>query len=158
MNSLKDEIYYKKRKALKSTLSFLQAIKNILEKDTAIKIANKAAANYMISIYEDVFDRTKPGTQERFDAFRKFYETHPKSSPYCEIIESTSNILKVAFHRCPFAEILKDEDLFEFAESSCLSDIAFTNKLLPEVIFSRESSIVKGDSKCIMKWEKPVGT
>lgn len=154
MNSSKDEIYYEKRKALKSTLSFLHAIKNNLDKNKAIEIANDAAANYMISVYEDIFIGTEPTTQERFDTFRKFYENYPKTSPYCEILESNSNKLKVVFHRCPFAEILKDEDLFEFANSSCLSDVAFTEKLLPKVKFTRESSIVNGDTKCVMIWGK----
>jgi L-2-amino-thiazoline-4-carboxylic acid hydrolase-like protein len=108
----------------------------------------------MISIYEEVLEGTTPESQERFDKFREFYENHPKTSPYCEILESSKQLLKVVFHRCPHVEILKNEDLFEFAESSCLSDIAFTERLLPGVKFTRESSIREGSEGCIMKWEK----
>jgi len=154
MHSSKDEIFNEKKKALRSTLSFLKAIKKNVTKSKAIEIANDAAANFMISIYRDVFEGTKPSTQKRFDAFRNFYENHPKTSPYCEILESTSKTLKVVFHRCPYAEILKEEDLFEFANSSCLSDLVFTKKLLPNVSFKRERSIVKGDNQCVMLWRK----
>lgn len=154
MEIIKDNIFLAKKNALRSTISFLKAIKSRMPEKLAIELANEAANNFMIGVYEDVFKNTAPYSQARFDAFRTFYEAHPKTSPYCEIIESTSSCLKVRFYRCPHAEILQSENLFEFAQSSCLSDVAFTSKLLPGVEFKRESSIVDGDSTCVMKWEK----
>ncbi len=150
----KDNLFLEKKNNLKSTISFLKAIKEILPLDMAIEVSNKAASNYMISIYEDVLEGTNPDTQQRFDRFREFYEAHPKKSPYCDIMESSTSILKVRFNRCPHAEILMSEDLFQFANSSCLSDNVMTDSLLPGIVFSRESSIVNGSSTCIMKWEK----
>jgi hypothetical protein len=154
MKVTKDKVFNDKKKDLKNTMAFLRAIKSKLSAERAIEISNEAAANYMIAVYEEVFKDTQPGTQKRFDTFRAFYEAHPKKSPYCEILESTNNCLKVRFNRCPHAEILTSEGLFEFAESSCLSDIAFTNKLMPGIEFTRESSIVEGDYTCVMEWKK----
>jgi hypothetical protein len=151
---VKDEIFHAKKKALKSTLSFLKAIKERLPESQAIQVADTAAASYMIETYAKVFEGTEPETQERFDRFRSFYESHPKTSPYCEIMESTTTTLKVKFSRCPHAEILSSENLFEFANSSCLSDIALTKELLPGVTFTRESSFVNGNKDCVMEWKK----
>lgn len=154
MKIIKDNIYFQKKAALVSTLSFLKAIKQKLPRGIAFEIAEKAAANYSIAYYDKIFQGSKPGSQERFEIFRNNYESYPKTSPYSEILISNSNCLKVRFNRCPFAEVLKSESLFEFASASCLSDIAFTSKFLPEIKFTRESSIVDGDKTCIMKWEK----
>lgn len=153
MKIIKDKIFYDKKNALKSTVAFLQAIKSKLPEELAIEVASEAAANFMISTYEEVFEGTEPGAQERFDNFRAFYEVYPEKSPYCEILESSNICLKVRFNRCPHAEILSSLDLFEYAASFCLSDIAFTSKLMPGVEFTRESSVVEGEDTCVMKWE-----
>lgn len=151
----KDRIFLEKKEALIPTISFLKAIKQNLPPDLAYQIAEEAAANYSISYYKKVFKDSRAGLQERFDTFRKNYELYPKTSTYCEILITNSSCLKVKFNRCPYAEVLQDENLFEFARASCLSDIRFTSKFLPEIKFTRESSIVEGDNTCIMKWEKP---
>ena len=127
----KDNIYLEKEKQLKATLGFLKAIKSNLSKNLAVEIAECAADNYILSIYKDVFKGTKPGTQNRFNRFRNFYENYSSLISYCEIVESTKNKIEVLFHRCPYFEILKNEKLSHFAESSCNSDLTFTNKLMP---------------------------
>ncbi len=137
-----------------STLSYLRAIDSNLPVQKAIEIADFAAANYLITYYEEVFIGTKPASQQRFDRFREHYLQHSLISSYCEVIESTKTYLKIQFFRCPFVEILEDEKLIHFAESSCKSDQAFTEKLLPGVKFNRISSIVTGENKCIMEWSK----
>jgi hypothetical protein len=154
MNVIKDTIFIEKKRNLASTLNFLNALKTKLNIEDAVEIAEIAAANHLIQHYKEIFKGTIPESQERFDVFRKYYEAYPLISSYCEIIESNKDCLKVKFNRCPHAEILSDEDLFEFAPASCKSDIAFTEELLPGVKFSRESSIVDGDKTCIMVWEK----
>ena len=154
MKIVKDEIFFGKRVALTTTISYLKAIKQSLPRELAIKIADLAASNYMISYYEKVLAGTKPGSHERFDQFRKHYEAYPQTSPYCEIISSDTHCLAVKFKRCPYAEVLYDEGLFVFASSSCSSDISFTLELLPGVDFKRESSIINGNNECIMKWSR----
>ena len=153
MEIIKDKIFHDKKNALKNTIAFLRAIKSKLSEKLAIEVSNEAAANFMIAIYGDVFKGTEPNTQKRFDVFRAYYEAHTKKSPYCEILESNDSCLKVRFNRCPHAEILNSLNLLEYAGSSCLSDIAFTEKLMPGVEFTRESSIVEGDNTCVMKWK-----
>ncbi|WKZ71063.1 MAG: L-2-amino-thiazoline-4-carboxylic acid hydrolase [Melioribacteraceae bacterium] len=154
MKIFRDKVYLEKKKNLLSTLSFLKAIDSNLPLQKAIEIADYAAANYLITYYEEVFDGTEPASQQRFDRFREHYLQHSLKSSYCEVIESTETYLKVQFLRCPFVEILDDEKLLHFAESSCKSDQAFTEKLLPGVKFNRLSSIVAGEQKCIMEWSK----
>ena len=153
MKIIKDKIFNEKKVALKSTIAFLRATKKLLAPDVALEISREAAANYMIMVYEEVFSGTKAGTQERFDAFRANYEKHPEKSPYCKILISTPELLKVRFDRCPYAEILLSMDLFEYAEGSCISDRIMTEKLMPGVKFFRETSIVEGQESCIMSWE-----
>ncbi len=154
MEIIQDNILKDKRNALLSTIGFLKALEKNLSKDLAYKIAVQAAANFMIMHYENILKGTEPGKQERFDAFRRYYENYPSISPYCEVIESKPNYLKVNFHRCPVAEILYQENLFHFASAFCKSDKAFTDALLPGVKFNRNSDIVKGDIACIMSWLK----
>lgn len=153
MKITKDKIFYDKKNILRSTIAFLHAIKSKLPEELAIEVADEAAANYMISVYEEMFKGTVPGTQKRFNTFRSNYEAYPEKSPYCEILKSTNKCLIVRFTRCPYAEILSSEGLFDFAASSCLSDSVFTDKLLPGVEFTRKSSVVKGDEACLMKWK-----
>jgi len=154
MKIKKDKTFFNKKQVVSSSINYLNAIKQLLTEEEALKVAELAAANFMTDHYKKVLKGTKPGSQERFDVFRKHYEVYPEVCTYCEIITSNENSLEVKFKRCPYAEILLDEDLFEFAVASCLSDEAFTMELLPGIDFSRESSIVDGASECIMKWSK----
>ena len=107
----------------------------------------------MISLYEKVLDSTKKGSQRRFDRFREFYEDYAKKAPNLEIIESTLTRLKVKYKRCPFYEILDDLDMGDLAYAFCLSDIEFTEILLPGVKFSREYEIARGAPYCDNTWE-----
>lgn len=152
MKIIEDDIFRNKREALKSTIAFLRVLKNILPPKQAALIAREAAVNYMLSVYEDVFLGTVPGSRKRFDVFRENYKKHALITPYCEILISTEYCLRVKFKRCPYAEILSSMDLFEFAEAFCLSDLAMTEQLMPGVEFSRGSSIVGGHTECIMNW------
>jgi hypothetical protein len=152
MKVIRDKIFNDKKTAALPTISFLKALKKNLNQKTAFKIAVDAAANFMISHYENILGDTEPGTQERFDKFREYYEKYPEISPYCEILESTQKILKARFTRCPWVEILYSEDLFHFAPAYCLSDHAYTEKLLPGVTYTRARGIVKGDNFCGHKW------
>ena len=153
MKIIKDKIFHQKKDALVSTLSFLKAIKLHLPAETAFQIAKNAAANFSISYYQKVFEKSGHSAEERFDTFRKNYEAYPEKAPYCKILISNKKCLKVEFLRCPYAEVLQSENLSEFAPASCASDKAFTEIFLPEVEFTREKSIVDGDNTCIMKWQ-----
>ena len=149
----RDEIYKKKKQESLTMISFLTTLKENLEPDKAFNIALKAFTRYMIGIYENVLVSTKIGSQERFDKFRVFYEDYAEKTPYLKIIETTPNILKVKYERCPFFEILKDLGLDDLAYAFCLSDPAFTEKLLPGVKFSRTNTIAKGGIYCDNTWE-----
>ena len=86
------------------------------------------------------------------DEFRKYYEKYPEISSYCEILESTPQILKVRFNRCPWAVILYSENLFYFASAYCLSDKTYTEKLLPGVTYTRSKNFIEGNNSCDHKW------
>lgn len=149
----KDDLYLKKEEESLSTISFLKALKENLDSDTAFKIAQKAFSKYMISYYEKVLDSTKEGSQRRFDRFREFYEDYAKKTAYLEIIESSPTRLQVKYKRCPFYEILDDLDMGDLAYAFCLSDIGFTEVVLPGVEFSREYEIARGGPYCDNSWE-----
>ena len=78
-----------------------------------------AFTRYLTNLYKKVLEKTTEGSQERFDKFREFYEEFAEKTPYCEILESTSTILKVKFIRCPFFEVLKDSNLKYMARAYC---------------------------------------
>jgi len=149
----KDEIYKQKKLETLTTQSFLAALKENLDKDTAFKIAKDAFERYMTGLYNNILASTKEGSQERFDKFRQFYEEYAEKTPYLKIIESTPNILRVKYERCPFVEILKDMDLDDLAYAFCLSDPAFTQNVLPGVKFSRTGEIARGAAYCDNMWE-----
>ena len=144
----KDEIYRLKKLETLTAQSFLAALKENLDNDTAFKIAKDAFENYMTSFYSNILTSTREGSQERFDKFRKFYEEYAEKTPYLKIIESTSSILRIKYERCPFVEILQDMDLDEFAYAFCLADPAFTQNVLPEVTFSRTGEIARITAYC----------
>jgi len=150
---IKDEIFNKKKQQSITAQSFLAALKANLDHEQAFKIATEAFTQYMTKTYEKVLTGTKEYTQERFDRFRKFYEDYASNSPYIDVVESTETILKVKYSRCPFYEILIDEDLDDLAYAFCLSDAGFTENVLPGVIFSRENEIVKGSKYCDHTWK-----
>ena len=135
------------------TVSLLSALRKNLKPELAFKIASDTFASYMIGIYKEVLGETEIGSQKRFDCFREFYEEYSKITPFLDILESTLSILKVKYNRCPFFEILKDNNLEELAYSFCLSDPAFTKELLPGVKFSRSCEIAKGFQYCDNTWE-----
>ena len=153
MKIIEDNIFFQKKDELASTIIFLKAIKLHAPSEIALKIAEEAAANQSFSYYKKVFQKSDNLVEERFNTFRKNYEAYPKKVPYCKILISNKKCLQVEFLRCPYAEVLQSENLSEFTEASCASDIAFTEKFLPGIIFTRESSIVEGDKTCIMKWQ-----
>jgi hypothetical protein len=152
MKVKKDKIFHEKKLAALPTIGFLKALRDHTDKKEAFRIAEKAAANFMIAHYGNILRDTDAGTQERFDVFRRYYEKYPEISPYCEILESTPTKLRVVYNRCPWAEILYEENLFLFAPAYCASDRAFTEKLLPGVSYSRNENIVKGHNSCHHVW------
>ncbi len=148
-----DEIYIQKKHKSLTAQSFLAALKDNLDKDTAFKIAKDAFERYMTSLYTHILASTKEGSQERFDKFRQFYEEYAEKTPYLKIIESKPNILRVKYERCPFLEVLEEMDLGEFAYGFCLADPAFTQNVLPKVRFSRTGEISQGNDYCDNTWE-----
>ncbi|GAG99600.1 unnamed protein product [marine sediment metagenome] len=86
-----DNILEEKRIKSLTAVSFLEALKDNLDKDKAFQIACEAFANYMIGIYEEILGSTAEQSLERFDKFRKFYEDYAIKTPYLQIIESPQN-------------------------------------------------------------------
>ena len=148
----KDNVYRKAEQGHLITIAFLSALKSSVDSEKAFEIATRGFANYMINYYNIVLASTKPGTQERFDRFRKHYEEAAKKSSYLEIIKSESDALRVRFNRCPFFEVMVEYGLSEYSSAYCLSDYAFTEECLPGVQFSRNHEIVKGDNYCDHTW------
>ncbi len=149
----KDEIFKQKKLETLTAQSFLAALKENLDNDTAFKIAKDAFEHYMTSLYNNILISTKEGSQERFNKFRQFYEEYAEKTPYLRIIESTPSILRVKYERCPFVEILQDMGLDDLAYAFCLSDPAFTQNVLPGVKFSRTGEIARGHAYCENIWE-----
>lgn len=134
------------------TVGLLTALKNNCDEKEAFDIAVQGFANYMTSYYENILAGTSEGSQERFDAFREHYEQYAGKSCYLDIVESRSDLLKVCYRRCPFSEVLDAYGISEFSRAFCLSDYAFTKKVLPGVTFHRTREIAKGDNCCDHTW------
>ena len=90
------------------TVGFLTALKSNLSHKKAFEIAAKAFANYMINYYEPILSSTRRGSQRRFDKFRQHYEEYARKSGYISVLASKSNVLRVRFERCPFAEVMTE--------------------------------------------------
>ena len=150
--SNKDDIYQKKKEEALTAISFLEAISENVDNDTAFKIASDAFEKYMTNLYKNILASTEEGTQERFDKFRSFYEDYAKKTPYLKIIKSTPEILEVKYERCPFYEVLNDIGFKDLAYAFCLSDPVFTKNVLPGVKFSRSNVIAKNGPYCDNKW------
>jgi len=153
MKKNQDDVLEKKKEESLATISFLESLNENLDSKMAFKVASDAFAKYMIKLYEKILKSTKKNSQERFDKFRHFYEEHAKKTHYLKIIKSTPKLLQVQYERCPFYEILKENDIPELAYAFCLSDLAFTEKVLPGVKFSRTSEIANGGLYCDNTWE-----
>ncbi|PWI48910.1 hypothetical protein CEE45_04050 [Candidatus Heimdallarchaeota archaeon B3_Heim] len=149
----KDRIYTQKKLQSLATVSFLTSINENLNKEMAFKVASDAFGKFMTTYYRNILSDFEPGSQERFNRFRESYVQFASETPYCEIIESASTILKVKFTRCPFYEILTDEGLADLAYAYCISDQTFTENVLPGVQFSRNHEIVTGSAYCDHIWE-----
>ena len=148
----KDEIFLQSRARHLITAAFLSALKRNLTPEKAFKIASEGFANYMISYYELILSSTKRGSQERFDKFRQHYEDYARNSTYLTVIRSKPDLLSVRFDRCPFAEVMAEHGVGDLSYAFCLSDYAFTDKLLPGVKLYRTHEIVKGDQFCDHTW------
>ncbi len=152
-NGKLDKFLDEKRKNSLMIIGFLSAIKENLPSELAFKVACEAFSKYMIRLYTNVLATTEKGSQERFDKFRVYYEEYAQNTPYLEIIESNSRTLRVKYNRCPFYEILKENDLEDLAYAFCLSDPAFTEKVLPGVRFTRSQEIAMKGTYCDNTWE-----
>ena len=148
----KDEVYLKAEQGHLMTMAFLSALKSNFDHEKAFEVAAKGFANYMISYYNIALSSTTPGTQERFDKFRELHRAGANKSNYIDIVESSPEVLKIRFSRCPFFEVMVVYGLLEFSSAYCLSDYAFTEECLPGVKFSRNHEIVKGDNYCDHTW------
>ena len=148
----KDEIFQASREKHLMTVGFLVALKSNLSHKKAFEIAANGFANYMINYYELILSFTKRGSQRRFDKFRQHYEEYARKSGYIKVLESKSNILRVRFERCPFAEVMTEYNLGDLSYAFCLSDYVFTEKVLPGVKFHRVHEIVRGDKYCDHEW------
>jgi len=147
-----DKIFEKARKMHLISVGFLTALKTKLDPETAFQVAIEGFSNYMENHYKLMLGKTPEGSQKRFDLFRKKYLGAAEESRYLRIVKSTPTRLKVRFERCPFSEVMKEYGLSDLAYAFCLSDPAFTKKVLPGVVFSRDHVIVKGDPFCDHTW------
>lgn len=147
-----DEIYKQARARHLLTAGFLSALQSNCVPDMSMKIAEQAFARFMIKNYESFLSGTPPGSQERFDRFRANYEEAAAIKDYITIVTSEPSMLAVRFSRCPFYEVMREEGVGEFATAFCLSDYAFTEKVLKGVEFSRKNEITKGDLFCDHTW------
>ncbi len=147
-----DKIFENSRKHHLITVGFLQMLQSNFNHKKAFKLATETFTNYMVEYYKLVLVDTNPSTQERFDKFRQHYEKVALKTPYLKIIESNTNILKTYYKRCPFFEVMKQHNLDNFAYAFCLSDPAFTKKVLTDVEFHRKHVISKGDRYCDNTW------
>lgn len=148
----KDEIYISARRNHLMVIGFLQMLTKNFNDKKSFELAKQGFANYMINYYKLVLKDTDPGSQDRFNTFRKHYESLAKQSTYLELIESSEKVLKVKFKRCPFNEVLESYDLKDYCKAFCLSDIAFTKELLPKVDFKRKCTVSDGDDFCDNSW------
>jgi hypothetical protein len=147
-----DEIYIQARARHLLTAGFLSALKSNFEPEMAMKVVEEAFAKFMIRNYESILAGTQPGSQKRFDRFRSHYEEASALKDYVTIVASESSLLAVRFSRCPFFEVMREEGVGEFAHAFCLSDYAFTKKVLPRVRFRRDHEITNGDTFCDHAW------
>lgn len=127
-------------------------LKNNFGHKKAFQLAVEGFSNYMAEYYNLILEDTQPYSQKRFDKFRKHYAKVASRIPYMQIIHSSKNILKARFKRCPFSEVMKHYRLKGFSYAFCLSDPAFTKKVLPGVKFRRKSLISKGGRYCDNTW------
>jgi hypothetical protein len=148
----KDEIFQSSREKHLMTVGFLTALKTNLGYKKAFEIVANAFTNYMINYYELILSSTRRGSQRRFDKFRQHYEEYARKSGYISVLASKSNVLRVRFERCPFAELMTEYDLGDFSYAFCLSDYVFSKKVLPGVKFRRMHEIVRGDKYCDHEW------
>ena len=156
MDVIRDHIFEQKLQQSLAVLGFISSIDSNLPRKEAFNVVKEASFNFILAYYQHIFKDTLINTEERFAVFRKNYADHCQAKGYCEVVVSSRDELVVKFNRCPFAEVLYEKKLFQYAPAFCLSDIKFTEVYLPEVTFSRESSIVNGASKCIMRWQREV--
>jgi len=148
----KDEIFQSSREKHLMTVGFLTVLKSNLGHKKAFEIAANAFANYMINYYELIVSSTKRGSRRRFDMFKQHYEEYARKSGYIRVLASKSNVLRVRFERCPFAEVMTEYNLSDLSRAFCLSDYAFSKKVLPGVKFRRMHEIVRGDKYCDHEW------
>ncbi|MFA5839232.1 MAG: L-2-amino-thiazoline-4-carboxylic acid hydrolase [Candidatus Margulisiibacteriota bacterium] len=134
------------------SVGFIKALQQSFGQEEALRIAADGFANYMIEYYKLVLSATAPKSQARFDKFRKHYLDYAGKTDYIKIINSKKDILEVRYDRCPFAELMTQYGLAAYASAFCLSDKAFTEKVLPGVEFIRSHEIVKGDAFCDHAW------
>lgn len=150
--TMQDKIFEQSRQRHLLTVGFLTTLKKNFDKKTAFRLAAESLSFYMLYYYQEIFKGTMPGSQQRFNAFRKHYEQYANKSTYLHIVTSTPTTLKVQYDRCPLTEVMKVYDLSEFSSAFCLSDPAFTKKLLPEVTFHRCCTIAQGARCCDQAW------
>lgn len=148
----KDKIFQSSKEKHLITVGFLTALKDNLSHKKAFEIAARGFANYMTNYYELILSSTKKGSQRRFDKFRQHYEGYARKSGYISVLTSKSDVLRVRFERCPFAELMTEYDLGDLSYAFCLSDYAFSKKVLPGVKFRRMHEIVRGDKYCDHEW------
>lgn len=147
-----DKVLEQSRQKHLITAAFLKTLKNNFSHGKAFQLALEGFTNYMVLYYELVLQGTQPGSQERFDRFRRHYKEGARRSSYFRIIESKPDLVRVQYKRCPFSEVMKENDLEDLSYAYCLSDAAFTERLFPGVKFSRKHVIIKGDRYCDHTW------
>jgi len=148
----KDQIYHNSLNNHMITIGFLKTLKDNLSPDDAYNFAKEAFKNYMVHRWSLILADTKPGSQERFDMFRKKHEEIAMNIEYRNVLESSPNLLRVVFFRCPFAEIMNEHGLKELTTTFCLSDFSYTEEVLPGVTLTRNSVIAEGNDCCENIW------
>jgi len=133
-------------------VSLLQAMDAVLDRQTALFVARHAFAEYMIAHYTNVLGGTRPGSQERFDAFRRYYEAYAECRDYIDIVDSTAKLLRVRYRRCPFHDRLTERRIGHFTAAFCESDRAFTEVCLPGVAFKRRHELATDGNPCDHEW------
>ena len=148
----KDDTYQQSLRNHLMTIGFLEALRDNLDSKLAFKIACDGFTNYMNHYYNLLLKGITKGSQRRFDHFREHYENYALNCEYIHIVQSSTDILKVRYTRCPFVEIMTDFGLHDFSRAFCLSDYEFTRHTLPGVVFTRTQEIASGGGFCDHTW------
>ena len=141
-----EERLEKREAELELAIYFAKEFMKEFGKEKALKIMEKAWANYQIDNWNKRFEGIP--AEQRFKALGEWFEQQAAIRPELKVIEVTPKRLCIEISRCPTYDVCNKWGVSDICQKYCDSDYIVAPTIQPKVKLVRDKVLAYGADYC----------